>query len=103
MRRQIVYLPAVRHDFVEALNYYDTLSPKLGNTFRDEFRRAEQSIEAGFVTHKVVFQHYHRVLFRRYPYTLYYRVTDGRAVIVGLLYSRLAPETVKSALTFRTP
>lgn len=102
MSRQIVYLPEVRQDFVQAWNYYHALSPKLSEAFRGEFQRAEQSIAAGLVTHKLAFEHYHRVLFQRYPYILYYRVADAKAIIVGLLYSRLAPENVQAALTSRS-
>ena len=70
--------------------------------FTDEaFTRAEDEVEAGMVTHQRAFDHYHRVFVGRFPYTLYYRLTEAHAVIVGVLHSRFSPERIEETLRER--
>ena len=102
MSRPIVYVSETGEDFVEALNYYQAISPRLGAAFERAFHRAEDEVEKGMVTHKTVFDDYHRVLLRRFPYILYYRLSGAQAVIVGLLYARMAPENIEAALKSRS-
>ena len=88
MTRPLIYLPAVREDLCEALAYYESCSPgRGGERFEFAFRHALDKVREGFVTHLRVFDHYHRVPLGKYPYNLYYRLREGRAVIVGILYT----------------
>ena len=103
MRRALVYLPEVSRDFVQACNYYEAFSPRFGQRFERAYNRAEQEVEDGLVTHKLVFNHYHRVILKRYPYILYYRLDGTKAVMVGLLYSRLNPQNIEATLKSRNP
>lgn len=67
------------------------------------YNRAEQEVEDGLITHKLVFAHYHRVILTPYPYVLYYRLEGTKAVIVGLLCARLSPQSIEAALRERNP
>jgi hypothetical protein len=102
MSRQITFLPQVSNDLVEGSNYYETLSPGRGAArFEADFRQAIQQVKAGVVTHAVAFGSFHRVLLRRFPYTIYYRLVDDRAVIAALLYARFDPGRIESILSER--
>jgi plasmid stabilization system protein ParE len=101
MSRQVVYLPEVSRDFVEAFAYYEALSPQAALRFDEAFSRAESEIEQGLRTHQRVFDHYHRVFVGNFPYNLYYRLDGARAVIVAVLYARYSPERISRTLRER--
>jgi hypothetical protein len=102
MRRELVFLPEVSHDFAEGFNYYDAFSPGRGGVrFESAFRRALEPIEAGVITHIKAFEHFHRVFVPGFPYNLYYRLIENKAIIVGLLYSRFEPAKIAEILKTR--
>jgi len=47
------------------------------------------------ITHAVAFEKFHRVNLPKFPYTLYYRLAEGKAVIAALLYSRWHPKRIQ--------
>jgi hypothetical protein len=103
MSREIVFLPAVDTDFLEGSQYYEALSPGTGGTrFERAFRQALQRIEAGLTTHAMAFGQFHRTFLPRFPYTIYYKLAESRAVIIALLYARPDPEKIEQTLRHRT-
>lgn len=101
MSRELAYLPEVSRDFVEAVTYYEALSPQAALHFEKAFGRAETEVAEGLVTHLRVFEHYHRVFIGQFPYNLYYRLHSSRAVIVGVLYARYSPQRLADTLAKR--
>src|SRR5438477_11006257 len=102
MKRELIFLPQVSADFIEAFNYYKDLSPRGGPArFEDAFKRSLRQIERGMITHLRVFGHFHRVFLPRFPYNIYYRVVEYKAVITGLLYARADPAKIKGTLEQR--
>jgi plasmid stabilization system protein ParE len=99
MSRELVYLPAATQDFIEGKDYYEGLSPRSGGErFEIAFKEAIRQIKEGLITHAVAFEHFHRVNLGKFPYALYYRLVDEKAVIIGVLYSRAHPKRIQSAL-----
>jgi plasmid stabilization system protein ParE len=102
MSRRLIFLPDVRTDFLEGFNYYENLSPERGGTrFEQAFRETLRQAETGLITHTKVFQNFHRAFLFRFPYTVYYRLSGERAVIVAVLYSRFDPKRVEAILKQR--
>jgi plasmid stabilization system protein ParE len=102
MSRKLVFLPQVSRDFIEAFNYYETLSPGRGGArFEAAFKEALQKVEAGVITHLRVFEHFHRVILPVFPYNLYYRLVQDRAVITAVLYTRFDPKRIEQILKKR--
>ena len=101
MSRALLYLPEVARDYADAFGYYEALSPSVALKFDEAFSRAETDVESGLVTHQRAFKHYHRVFVGRFPYHLYYRLTDTHAVIVGVLYARFSPPRIEETLRGR--
>jgi plasmid stabilization system protein ParE len=101
MSRELAYLPEVSRDFVEAVSYYEALSPQAARHFEEAFAQAEAEVATGLVTHQRVFEHYHRVFIGRFPYNIYYRLHDARAVVVGVLYARYSPQRLADTLRER--
>ncbi len=103
MSRILLYFPELSRDFVAAIDYYEALSPGLGLRFEEAFAQAELEIEEGLVTHPVLFDHFHRVVLRRFPYRLYYRLQGDAAIVVGLFHIRRDPTHVQRTLDERIP
>jgi plasmid stabilization system protein ParE len=102
MSRELVFLPELSSDFIEAFNYYEAFSPgRGGERFEAAFQQALQQIEAGVLTHFLAFEHFHRVIVPGFPYNLYYRLVGDRAVITGVLYARFDPKRIQEMLKKR--
>jgi plasmid stabilization system protein ParE len=102
MRRELIFLPEFSRDFIEAFNYYEAISPgRGGERFEAAFKQTLQQIEAGVITHMRAFVHFHRVIVPGYPYNLYYRLVEERAVIAGVLYARFDPKRIQEMLSKR--
>ena len=101
MIRTLLYLPKVARDYGDAFAYDGARSPSASLGFDRALSHAESEIESGWVTHQRAFDHYHRVLIGQFPYTLYYRLSDQHAVIVGVLYSRCSLQRIEETLRGR--
>ena len=102
MSRQLVFLPEVSGDFIEGFNYYEAFSPgRGGDRFEAAFKQALKQIEAGIITHFLAFEHFHRVRVPGFPYNLYYRLVEDRAVVAGVLYARFDPKRIQEMLRKR--
>ena len=103
MSRDQVFLAEVSRDFVEGYNYYESLSPGRGGArFEAAFKRALKQVDEGVIMHFQAFEHFHRVFLPGFPYNLYYRLVENRAVITGVLYARSDPARIQKMLRSRT-
>lgn len=91
MSRGLRIAPAAARDIVGAYNWYEEQQPGLGEQFRAElqvsFALVQQFSEAGPAVHRDL----RRLLVRRFPYALYYRLTDTDVVIRGCLHLHSNP------------
>jgi hypothetical protein len=102
MSRELVFLPQVSRDFIDVFNYDEALSPGRGGArFEAALKEALQKVEAGVITHLRVFEHFHRVMLRDFPYNLYCRLVQDRAVIPAALYTRFDPKRMERVLKKR--
>ena len=103
MSRELIFLPELSRDFIEGFAYYEALSPgRGGERFETAFKQALQQIEAGLVTHFQPFQNFHRVCLPGFPYNLYYRLVEERAIVTALLYARFDPRRIAGTLEKRS-
>jgi toxin ParE1/3/4 len=83
--------PAAARDIVRAYDWYEEQRPGLGEQYRAElnvaFALLQQFSEAGPAVHREL----RRLLVRRFPYALYYRLTDADIVIRGCLHLHSDP------------
>lgn len=86
MTRRIRVTPATAADIADAYHYYEGQREGLGEDFDGELRVALSLLlefsEAGPVVHGAL----RRLLLRRFPYALYYRITDSEIVLRGCLH-----------------
>ena len=95
---RIEILESAREDLDLARAFYERQRPGLGTYFLDSLSSDIESLLLFTGIHPVHFERYHRLLSRRFPFAVYYRV-DGDAVrIYAVLDCRQDPERTADRL-----
>jgi plasmid stabilization system protein ParE len=86
-----IFRPAAAADVEDAYRWYETQRPGLG----EEFLVAVSSVVESLVSYPelfpVVYRETRRVLLRRFPYSLYYRIIDDQIIVVACMHGRRDP------------
>ena len=82
---RIEYHPALESELGEARDYYNERSPDLGASFVDEFERQVLAIAAMPSRWMIVERDVRRVLMKRFPYVIYFRIVNDEAIRITLV------------------
>src|SRR6266513_6309624 len=74
MRVQI--LDTAEEDLVEGFWFYERQQPGLGAYFRDSIYADLRALKETAGVHRIVYKNYHRALATRFPFALYYSVSE---------------------------
>lgn len=91
-----VLRPALE-DIASGRHFYDARSPGVGSYFFDSIFSEIDSLVLYAGIHRVHFGFY-RLLAKRFPFAVYYRVTSGEAVVFRVLDCRRDPNWIRKAL-----
>ncbi len=97
--KNIRILAAARRDLVAGYRFYEGQSAGIGRYFLDTLYSDIQSLRISAGVHAVCFDRYHRLLSKRFPWSVYYRVEGDEIRIYAVLDSRRNPDMIKSRLT----
>ena len=81
--------------------FYENQSEGLGNYFLDSLMADIESLQIHAGVHAVYFGKYHRMLVKRFPYSIYYRVESNSVLIYAILDNRRNPEWIRKRLINR--
>ncbi len=84
-------------DLAAGREFYDHQATGVGSYFFDSLFTEIDSLVLYAGIHRVQFG-YHRLLAKRFPYVIYYRVTGDEAVVHRVLDARRDPKWIHSAL-----
>lgn len=89
---KIQILDLAESDLIEGYHFYEKQSSGLGQYFLDSIYT---DIESLYLYHGIHPQHfgYHRLLGRRFPFAIYYRIEDKYIRIYAILDCRQDPAT----------
>jgi len=87
----VVLRPAAAADVEAAYRWYEQRRAGLGDRFLDAVAATLRAIEAGPAKHAVVHRDARRVLVRRFPYAIFYRVVGERIVVAACMHARRNP------------
>ena len=87
--------PAAAADIDEAFVWYQRQRLGLGVEFLDAVGAALQSLAEHPLQNPVIHRNSRRLLLRRFPYGLYYRVYEENIVVVACMHGRRAPSKWK--------
>jgi plasmid stabilization system protein ParE len=93
--RSVLFRPAAAADVEAGYQWYEAQRPGLGEEFLLAVRTAIESVRARPLAYPMMFRQTRRLLVRRFPYLLCYRVYEDAVVVVGCLHARTDPRRWK--------
>jgi len=94
---RIKILSAAEDDLEEGYRFYETQTDGLGTYFLDTLYADIDSLAYFAGIHRVVFG-YHRLLSKRFPFAVYYRIVDDAVLVYAVLDCRRNPSWVRAKL-----
>lgn len=91
MTRRLRLTPATSNDIADAYQWYEAQRPGLGDEFGAELNVAFSLLDAFSEAGPAVHRDLRRLLVRRFPYAVYYRLTATEIVIRGCLHLHRDP------------
>ncbi len=92
----LIFRPAAAADDEEAYEWYQERQIGLGEEFLEAVHEAIRAVQDHPEQYPVIRRETHRVLLRRFPYGLYYRVHEDCIVIVACMHGRRSPRRWQS-------
>lgn len=94
---KIKIISAAENDLEEGYRFYEARNPGLGSYFLDSLYSDIDSLAYFGGMHQVVFGH-HRLLARRFPFAVYYRIIDDVVIVFAILDCRRNPSWIRERL-----
>jgi len=95
---KIRILASASCDLVDGYRFYEQQSEGLGGYFLDSLYSDIDSLLVSAGVHAVPFGKYHRLLSKRFPFAVYYRVEDPVVKVYAVLDSRRSPAWTRKKL-----
>lgn len=84
----VQFRPEVVADLASAADWYDDREAGLGDAFMDEYRRVLAMTINSPLSRPELHSGMRWRKFLRFPYLLWYRLSDDRLVVIGVLHAR---------------
>ncbi len=97
MSYSVFLLPSAHNDLVSAESFYESISPGLGQYCVDTLLSDINSLTFYAGIHPT-YHGYFRLLSRRFPYAIYYKIFDHEVPVTAILSTRQNPATHHSRL-----
>jgi len=91
-------LESASQDLIEAFCFYEKQKPGLGNYFTETLFSDIDSLQIYAGIHAVFFNNYHRMLSKRFPFAIYYRIKENEVLIYAILDCRRNPAWIRKKL-----
>jgi toxin ParE1/3/4 len=91
MSRTLIVDTEAEEDLARAKKWYDDKRDGLGVEFLEEVDEAFESIRRMPLVSRILFADLRRMLVRRFPYAVFYRVTEDRITVVAVYHTSRDP------------
>lgn len=95
---KIKILNSAIEDLINGYKFYERLGHGLGSYFIDSLFSDIDSLQLFAGVHQKCFGDYHRMLSRRFPYSIYYKTENDIVTVYAVLDCRQNPEKIKRKL-----
>jgi len=99
--QRLRFLPEVEDDAFAGYVWYETKSTGLGEDLLRMFYAKAGEISRNPLLFPRVHKEFRRCLLRRFPYAIYFTITNETIIIVGLFHCARDPQVVTDALLTR--
>jgi hypothetical protein len=96
---KIRILASASRDLVEGYRFYETQAEGIGAYFLDSLYSDIDSLGVSAGMHIVHFVKYHRLLSKRFPFAVYYRVEEQNVLVYAVLDCRRNPAWIRNRLS----
>ena len=90
-------LPEAEQDLIDGFSFYEMQKPGLGRYFLDSLFSDIDSLEFFGGIHMKMLG-YHRLLSKRFPFAVYYRIQNEQAQVYAVLDCRRSPAWIHDRL-----
>lgn len=98
---KIRILDSASQDLNDGFRFYEKQRRGLGNYFLDSLFSDIDSLQIYAGIHSVHFSVYHRMLSKRFPFAIYYRLIDNEVFIYAILDCRRNPVWTREQLKIK--
>jgi plasmid stabilization system protein ParE len=95
---QVRILSPAERDLEEGYRFYERQTPGLGSYFLDSLYSDIDSLSYFGGIHCIVFGH-HRLLSKRFPFAIYYKIVVDEVLVTAVLDCRRNPSWIRERLT----
>lgn len=95
---KIKILSSASQDLIDGYWFYEKQAEGLGTYFLDSLFSDIDSLIINAGIHPLHFGKYHRMLSKRFPFAVYYRVENKTSLVYGVLDCRRSPAWIKKKL-----
>jgi len=95
---KIRILRSAQKDLREGYWFYEKQEPGVGSYFLDSLNSDIESLKVYAGIHAKHFKKYHRLLSKRFPFAVYYKVVDKDVLIYAVLDCRRSPAWIRKRL-----
>ncbi|BAS68156.1 MAG: type II toxin-antitoxin system RelE/ParE family toxin [Gammaproteobacteria bacterium] len=92
----IKILPSANDDLLNGYQFYEQQQQGLGGYFLNSLFSDIDSLLVYHGVHLVLFEKYHRLLSKRFPFAVYYTIENKVIIIYGVFDCRKQPAWIKS-------
>ena len=95
---KIVYLKSARQDLLDGFSFYESKKAGLGLYFLESIYSDIDSLNLYAGIHSLHFNDYYRLLSKRFPYAIYYKIDENRVKIYAIADCRRDPARTRTKL-----
>ncbi len=96
--KRIRILEAARLDLIAGYWFYEKQAQGIGRYFLDTLYSDIESLRISAGIHVVCFDKYHRLLSKRFPWSVYYRMESDEILIYAVIDNRRNPDLIEKRL-----
>lgn len=91
-------LASAGQDLLDGYRFYESLQPGIGERFLESMFADIDALAVTAGVHSIHFGGFHRLLAKRFPFAIYYRVTADTAVVYAVLDCRRSPAWLRATV-----
>ena len=95
---KIKILKSAREDLKEGFRFYELQQGGLGSYFLESLSSDIESLKLFAGIHSIHFNKYHRLLSKRFPFAVYYRIEEDEIRLYAVIDCRKNPAWIRKKL-----